>query len=134
VKDDRKNDPDSRLANDPPGGMTTRQELEAAISAARSNLKRAKEALYEWEALAENNRYNDLETAGAEIEERLREQAFKDCQGAHNCGQGCYTQEFMVGEALYRGTLTCEYNRHDKMYYYIDSSEFTCECLTPSTN
>ena len=94
---------------------------------------RAKEALYEWEAVAENNVYPDLDTAESDVEDRLAKQAFNDCQGAYNCGQETYTQEFMVGANRYRGTLACEYNRHDKMYYYIDSREFTCECLTPST-
>jgi len=113
------------------GYMPTRQELEAVISAAKLTLKRAREALQEWESLAENNRYDDMGTAEQEIAERLERQAVKDCRGSYNCGADCYTQDFIVGEKTYRGTLTCEYNRHDKTYYYVESCEFTCECLTP---
>lgn len=114
-------------------GMPTKQELEAAIKEAKANLKRAKDALYEWESLAENNVYDDLGSAESDVEERLGKQAFRDCQGAHNCGQDSYAQEFMVNGKKYRGTLTCEYNRHDKTYYYVESQDFTCECLTTST-
>ena len=109
--------------------MPTKQELEAAIKEAKANLKRAKDAFYEWESLAENNVYDDLDFAESDVEERLAKQAFRDCQGAHNCGQDTYTQDFMVDGKRYRGTLTCEYNRHDKMYYYIDGSSFSVVVL-----
>ena len=51
--------------------------------------------------------------------------AFEDCEGAGNCGMDKYTQEFIVGDMHYIATLTVEYNRHDKTYYYIDETDFT---------
>ena len=112
----------------------TRQELESAVSTARTALKAAKRALSDWEELAENNVYDDLDTAESDVEDRLSKRASKDCQGAYNCGAEQYTQDFIVAGKRYRGTLTCEYNRHDKTYYYVDSEEFTCECLTPGSS
>ena len=31
----------------------------------------------------------------------------------------------MVDDRVYVAELTVEYNRHDKMYYYIEESEFS---------
>ena len=42
-----------------------------------------------------------------------------------------YEQEFMVGDVVYVATLKCEYNRHDKRYYYLDGQEFS---ITPKAS
>jgi hypothetical protein len=78
----------------------------------------------EWADLAENNVFETMDKAEAVIENALLVMARDDCEGARNCGAESYSREFMVDGKTYVGTLTCEYNRHDKTYYYIDGHEF----------
>lgn len=107
--------------------MTNKQELELSVSNAKAALATAEAALSAFESSPENNRFDDLETAIATIEDALREEAYEDCQGAYNCGNDSYSREFYVGDTLYRGTAEFEYNRHDKTYYYIEECNFTYE-------
>jgi hypothetical protein len=113
--------------------MSTKQELEAAVAAAAKVLADTQAALFAWGALAENNTFATLEEALSAVEDKLQSEAFNDCEGAGNCGAPEYTQEFMVGDVKYLGKLACEYNRHDKMYYYVEESEFTHKQLEPVT-
>lgn len=107
--------------------MTTKQELELSVANAKAALATAEAALQAFHDAPENNRFDNLGEALAQIEDDLREQAFEDCQGAYNCGADSYSKDFYVGETLYRGTAEFEYNRHDKTYYYIDGCTFTYE-------
>ena len=107
--------------------MTNKQELEMSVANAKAALATAEAALAAFHASPENNRFDDLDTALATIEDALREEAYEDCQGAYNCGNDTYTREFYVGDTLYRGTAEFEYNRHDKTYYYIEECNFTYE-------
>lgn len=75
--------------------------------------------------LAENNVFETLEDADSKMYTLLENQATEDCEGSYNCGDDEYTQEFMVGTQKYLATMTFEYNRHDKTYYYIDSREYS---------
>lgn len=104
--------------------MSSREELELAVKAAEAALAAAQLALYQFDTSIENNVYSSLEEAEGEIEDKLLQEAFEDCQGAYNCGAPEYTQLFMVDGKKYLATLTVEYNRHDKTYYYIDGSDF----------
>lgn len=107
--------------------MTTKQELELSVANAKSALATAEAALQAFNDAPENNRFDNLDDALAQIEDDLRILAYDDCQGAYNCGADSYSKEFYVGETLYRGTAEFEYNRHDKTYYYIDGCTFTYE-------
>ena len=103
----------------------TRAELQAAVQAAADALNLAKRTLAEFNALAENNAYPTLDLAVCHVEAKLQQQARDDCEGSYNVGCETYVQEFMVGGIAYEGVLECEYNRHDKTYYYLYSSSFT---------
>lgn len=107
--------------------MKTKLELEIAITTAAVALAEAKEALAEFEALAENNVFETIEKAVRAVENKLKSQAKEDCEGSYNCGDESYSQEFIVDGVKYVGTLTLDYDRHDKTYYYINGSEFTYE-------
>lgn len=111
--------------------MATKEELQAAVSAAEIALKDARAALEEWDSLAENNVFPTLDEALSTIEDKLRSQAHEDCEGAHNCGLDEYTQEFIVNGTKYLATAKFEYNRHDKTYYYIDGCEFSHKEIEP---
>lgn len=108
-----------------------KQELEAAVALATKALADAEAALSAFGALAENNVFATLEEALSAVEDKLQSEALNDCEGAGNCGDEEYTQEFMFGGVKYLGTLKCEYNRHDKRYYYVEESEFTHKQLEP---
>lgn len=102
-----------------------RAVLEEAVSAAQCLLDRANFALWEFEHLPINNQFDDYDRACDWIENMLRNQASDDCEGSNVCGNPTYDQEFIVNGQHHVGTLTVEYDRHDKRYYYIDGTEFT---------
>lgn len=109
--------------------MTNRDGLVHCVALAQKALEEAQANLAAFDASIENNVYASLDEASGKIEDQLRDQAFEDCQGAHNCGLDEYTQDFMVDGKKYRAIATFEYNRHDKMYYYIDGSSFSVVVL-----
>lgn len=105
----------------------TKEELKQAIEAAKQNLAAAEQALADFIASPEQNVFASLEDAKGELEERLRIQAHEDCEGSYNCGLPVYEQEFIVDGVHYLAKLECEYNRHDKTYYYVDEAHFSYE-------
>jgi hypothetical protein len=105
----------------------TKEELQQAIEVAKKNLAAAETALADFIASPANNVFETLEEAEEEIEDRLRNMAHADCEGSYNCGEDVYEQEFIVDDILYCAKLKCEYNRHDKTYYYLDGAEFSYE-------
>lgn len=102
-----------------------KQTLMTKVKEAKDNLDIANKALFDFEAKAENNVFATMREAELKIHRKLEAEAHNDCEGAGNCGAESYQQEFMVDGVVYVGTLTVEYNRHDKTYYYIDRSDFT---------
>lgn len=110
--------------------MHLRQHLENAVVDARASLSSAEAALLAWDSLPENNVYDSLEEALEDIEDTLRKQASADCEGSHHVGEDTYEQSFKVGSRTYTATLTCEYNRHDKRYYYLEEAKLSCEEIT----
>lgn len=103
----------------------TKEELQTTVTQAEAALTAAKAELEAFDGLPENNVFPTLEDAEGELEDRLRGQAHADCEGSYNCGADEYTQEFIVDGKHYMGTLSVEYDRHDKTYYYIDRARFT---------
>ncbi len=72
-------------------------------------------------------KFDDYQEACWAVEEHLEAIAGNDCERSYKRGQSAYTQDFYVGGDLYLGTLTVEYGRHDKTYYFIDQSDFKAE-------
>lgn len=103
----------------------SKEEITARLQAAQQAVAAIQTELDEFDSKAENNVFASLDEARYKVEDMLGGRAFQDCEGAHNCGQEEYTQLFMVDGVTYKGVLKCEYNRHDKMYYYVDGSEFS---------
>jgi hypothetical protein len=102
----------------------TKEELQLSVKFCMGELAIAETNLAEFIAARENNVFASVDIAEYEIERRLECMAGNDCEGAGNCGLDEYIQEFIVDGVLYLATYKVEYNRHDKTYYYIDSSEF----------
>lgn len=105
--------------------MTTLKELLDNVKVAQIALEKANMALEIFKQTPQNNVFESVDKACSVLEQRLTDQAFADCEGAHNCGSPEYHQEFIVDGIHYIATLKCEYNRHDKTYYFIDGSIFT---------
>lgn len=105
--------------------MNTKKTLQLAVKVAQEALNAAESALYAFETSAENNVFESIEVACKKLQHVLYERASDDCEGSYNCGDEEYTQEFIVDGVKYIASLKCEYNRHDKTYYYIDGHKFS---------
>ena len=105
--------------------MTDRETFQNKIKQLNADLCFTYKALAAFEALAENNVYDNLEDALATVEEALTDEAHEDCEGSYCFGSDEYKQEFMVDNIRYIGTLAVEYNRRDRTYYYVENSTFS---------
>lgn len=107
----------------------TIEQLKQNVETAKASLAEAEQALAAFESAPEQNVFASLDEAEGVLQERMEGFAFEDCQGAHNRGEDQYEQEFIVAGVHYLATLDCEYNRHDKTYYYLEESEFSYKKL-----
>lgn len=105
--------------------MSKIEDIQKRIAELEGALFKARNELDDEKSKGENNVFGTLEEAIEQIKEDLHEQAAEDCEGSHNCGMESYEREFIVGDERYVGTLTVEYNRHDKTYYYVDEVKFS---------
>ena len=101
------------------------RQLQQDIEYKAKELELAKQALCAYEDSPERNIYSSLDEAEDIITKKLYTQAREDCEGSYNCGAESYEQEFSVLGKKYLATMTFEYNRYDKQYYYIDESEYS---------
>ncbi len=99
------------------------------IADAEARLINAKSTLAAFDALPENNTFEDYTDAIYTIEGKLAAIAHADCEGSYCCGDDEYEQEFIVNGKHYLGKLSVQYNRHDKTYYYVDETDFTVTAL-----
>jgi hypothetical protein len=81
-----------------------------------------------------NNVFQSLEDATLKIHGELYALAEQACEGSYNCGLAQYSKQFYVGETLYEGVASFEYNRHDKTYYFIDDHEFNVSLVFLDAN
>ena len=101
------------------------QQLQQNIVDKAKELELAKQTLRAYEDSPERNIYSSLDEAEGNLTEKLFSQAREDCVGRGNFGAESYEQEFSVLGKKYLATMTFEYNRLDKQYYYIDESEYS---------
>jgi len=69
--------------------------------------------------------FDSHEAAEEDIYDLLESQASEDCEGSYNCGAPSYSQDYIVDGVVYTATMTFEYNRHAKQYYYIDEERYS---------
>lgn len=97
------------------------KSLKNAVTQAQTELESAISELDAFVDGPENNRFADVDTARAELEDRFRSRAYAECEDSYNCGQPQYTQEFTTDDGKsWLFVMDVEYNRHDKTYYYVD--------------
>jgi hypothetical protein len=92
---------------------------EGVLSDAKNNLEYLESNIF-------NHVYDSLEDAEFRLEGILGSKANDACEGRYCCGENEYSQDFIVDGKEYIAIMTFEYNRHDKTYYYVDCSEFSC--------
>jgi hypothetical protein len=97
--------------------MSDLKDIETRLSAALELVDSIKNERALWFGAVENNVFSSMEEAEGVVYARLKDEAYKDCEGT-------YTQEFIVNGVHYIGTLSVEYNRHDKTYYYIETTHW----------
>ncbi len=72
-----------------------------------------------------NHVYESIEKAEGFLYNQFDNEAADDCEGSGNCGCEEYTQDFIVDGKEYTAIGKFEYDRHDKQFYYVDSSEYS---------
>lgn len=107
--------------------MADLKDIETRLSAALALVDSIQNERSLWFGAAENNVFASIEDAEASLYKRLLGEACQDCEGSYNCGADEYTQEFIVNGVHYIGTLSVEYSRYDKRYYYVDGTEWKVE-------
>jgi hypothetical protein len=103
----------------------TIKNLNEAIAASQKIVDFNKQALVNFMASPECNVFDSLEHAEGAITDKFESEAFEACEGAYNFGAHEYTQVFSVGNKQYEASVKFEYNRHNKMYYYIDGTDYS---------
>lgn len=103
-----------------------KNELAAKISDLKVEVALAEAEMYAFDSALYNNQYSSHDHARTEIENRYEGIADQDCEGAHNCGQSEYKQLYQISDNpnTFEATVSFEYNRHDKTYYYIDGQSY----------
>lgn len=107
----------------------TIKKLTLEINLIKKSLASAEQALENFKSLPENNVFDSLEDAEDTLEELLSSKAREDCEGSYCCGAEEYEQEFICQGEHYMATLSVEYNRLEKTYYYVDNTEFKVKKL-----
>lgn len=99
--------------------------LESIVSKMEFNLSMARGQLCAAKDNIQNHVYESIEKAEGFLYNQFDNEAANDCEGSGNCGCEEYTQDFIVDGKEYTATGKFEYDRHDKTYYYVDSSEYS---------
>jgi hypothetical protein len=104
---------------------TTLETLAAAVRTAQRALATAERELAAFKAQPSQHVYDTLDDATSTLEDLMNDWAHEACEGSHCMGMDEYTQEFIVDGKHYIAKLECEYDRHDKTYYYVYGSTFS---------
>lgn len=106
-------------------------DIKERIKHIQQSLAEAEKVVRDWHVLLaeadgdiQNHVYESLEQAENFLMNGFENQAFEDCEGANNCGEKEYSQDFIVDGVEYTATGIFTYDRHSKTYYYIDESEY----------
>lgn len=102
-------------------------KLKSDMHVVQAELALIQEELNRAEGDIQNHIYESLEKAEGALYELLLSRANAACEGSYCCGNDEYTQDFIVEGKEYTATMSFEYGRHDKTYYYIEDSYFNCK-------
>lgn len=102
-----------------------REELNDVKYNSQVIINKLEKELYALETHWSNHVYNHFWEAEYTIFNYFENIARESCEGSYCYGESEYTQEFVVDGVHYLATVTFEYNRYDKQYYYIDGSNYS---------
>ncbi len=106
-----------------------KEELKAKVKALQTEIAGLEKQIEEFDSAPEQNIFDSLEDAEGQITDRFSDIAHEQCEGAGNSGQPEFKQKFSVDGKFYEATVSFEYNRHDKTYYYIDGTDYSYTVL-----
>lgn len=102
-------------------------QIAAEIAEHQQAIAKLEQSLIDFDSLIENNQYEDHDAAESAITDRMSGIASEACEGSYNYGDDVYTQRYQIAgnPNVFEATVTFEYNRHDKTYYYIDGTDYS---------
>ena len=111
-------------------------QIAAEIATHKKAIALLEQSMTDFDSLIENNQYEDHGTAEASIEDRFRNIAGEQCEGSNNCGEEKFMQRYQIAgnPNMFEATVSFEYNRHDKTYYYVDGTTYSYAEIEPVTD
>lgn len=106
--------------------------INAEIATLRTKIAELETSMSVFDDQLENNQYESHESAERVIFNRYENIAGEACEGSYCCGASEYKQQYQISgnPAVFEATVSFEYNRHDKTYYYIDDSDYSYKEVT----
>ena len=100
----------------------TKDETSAQIKFLNAKVVDLENQIEAFDSAIEQNQYKDHKEAKLKISGRYECIASKECEGSYNYGADEYKQQYQIeGDArIFEASMTVEYGRHDKTYYYVD--------------
>ena len=117
-----------------PKEQTTESQQQYKIDCLKQQLDEVKKSALVLEATIRDMKnhlsmhcYESHDNAEAQISGDLEIEAYRGCEGSYKCGADTYEQDYTISgsEDVFTGVLKVEYNRYDKIYYYIDGIEYS---------
>jgi hypothetical protein len=102
-------------------------QIAAEIKSLQNKINQLNQQLEDFDSALENNQYDAHNDAEGHIHERYLGIAGEACEGSYCYGESEYKQRYQIkgNPALFEATVSFEYNRHDKTYYYIDGQDYS---------
>lgn len=105
----------------------SKQQLQTEIKYHQDIISTLENEIEKFDSLLENNQFDEHKMAEYAIRKRFSAIANEECEGAYNLGDDEYSQQYQIrgNEQVFTATVTFEYGRHDKTYYYIDGTTYS---------
>jgi len=107
------------------------QQAEAELTQLISQVELKKVLIEKMVDDPEFNRFKNADEAYDVLDDKFLDRAREACEGSYNIGQDVYTQECFLNGVPYIYTMSIEYNRHDKEFYYLDGWDSSFEPKSP---
>ena len=105
----------------------SKQQLQTEIKYHQDIISTLENEIEKFDSLLDNNQFYDHKEAEYAIRGRFSEIANEECEGSYNCGDDEYHQQYQIrgNDQIFTATVTFDYNRHDKTYYYVDGTSYS---------
>lgn len=105
----------------------TKDDMKAKIAIKQEEIAALEKCIEDFDSAIERNQYESHQIAEDFITERYSGIASEACEGSYCYGDEKYTQLYQIdGDTrIFEATVSFEYNRHDKQYYYVDGQDYS---------